>query len=61
MRTKVRRVLDSGSKKEFKRKFIELVGVHPEDFFSHKLHREKLADALGFDNFKKLFFGLDRY
>ena len=41
-------------KKEFKRKFIELVGVHPEDFFSHKLHREKLADALGFENFKKL-------
>ena len=48
-------VLEKGFiKKEFKRKFIELVGVHPEDFFSHKLHREKLADALGFDNFKKL-------
>ena len=41
-------------KKEFKRKFIDLVNVHPEDFFSHKLHREKLANALGFDNYKKL-------
>ena len=48
-------VLEKGFiKKEFKRKFLDLVSVHPEDFFSHKLHREKLANTLGFDNFKKL-------
>lgn len=41
-------------KKEFKRKFIDLVSVHPETFFSHKFHREKLANAVGFENFKKL-------
>jgi len=41
-------------KSPFKRKYLPLVEVHPEDYFSNKVLRENLAKQVGFENFKVL-------
>lgn len=39
---------------EFSQNYESLVGSHPEDYFSHQMAREKLALAMGLQNFREL-------